>query len=80
MTAMPGAGLHRSIAEGRALVQGMSLGDGVALITEFERAPWACACIGPPLCCSFSLAQAHDLRRAAHSGAKLLTDRGGATP
>ena len=62
MTAMPGAGLHRSIAEGRALVQGMSLGDGVALITEFERAPWACACIGPPLCA----ARSHWRRRTTY--------------
>jgi len=55
----------------RAQLARMTLADA----TDRLRAePWACACIGDPLCCRHPFEQARQLQRAAHIVARQLTD------
>jgi hypothetical protein len=51
----------------------MTLGEALELL---NAPPWACACIGPPLCCRYSFIQARALQRGAHIVAKLLAEAG----
>lgn len=62
------ADLERMAMEQRAK---MTLGEALDLL---NTPPWACACIGPPLCCRYSFIQAQALQRAAHIVVKLISE------
>lgn len=60
--------------EGLRWVADMTL-DGA---TQRLRAPaFACACVGPPACCTYGFQQARALQRVAHIAVKQLNDLAG---
>lgn len=63
--------LRQEDARGRELAASMTLAEAASLM----RAPlYACACIGGPLCCRYSWAQARALTTAAHITIKMVAD------
>jgi hypothetical protein len=60
---------------GWSWVADMKLGEAVELLRWHRgNGPFACACIGPPGCCRYSVERAESLVRAAHIAAKLVAE------
>jgi hypothetical protein len=68
---MGGAVMDAQDAAGWAYRANMTLGQGVELL---RLEPFACACIGGPICCRYAWGQAKALQRVAHVAVRQMAD------